>query len=90
MSAPEPSSLSPGALMDRLEAVGVRFALDAAGEVVVRAPKGVLTEECRAALITHREAIRALLAAGAGAVRFAAIAIALAAPEDVCPRSSGR
>ena len=52
-----------GTLMHSLEGAGVRFALDAAGEVVIRAPRGVLSDEERAALVTHRAAIGELLAA---------------------------
>jgi hypothetical protein len=52
---------TPGRLMDGLERAGVRFALDPAGEVVVRAPRGALTDERRVALTAHRDGIRALL-----------------------------
>ena len=52
---------TPGRLMDTLEHVGVRFALDAAGEVVIRAPRGALSDEQRAALAEHRDGIGELL-----------------------------
>ena len=56
-------SLLPAALLiDRLEAAGVCFALDAAGEVMVSAPRGSLSDEQRAALAEHRDGIRELLA----------------------------
>ena len=55
--------LSAAALMDDLERAGVRFALNPAGEPVFRASRGALTDEQRAALVTHREAIGELLAA---------------------------
>ena len=54
--------MTAAVVMDALEALGVRFALDTAGEVVVDAPRGVLTEERRAALTGQREGIRELLA----------------------------
>ena len=54
---------TPGRLMDTLERAGVRFALDAAGEVVVKAPRGALSNEQRAALAEHGEAIGELLTA---------------------------
>ena len=54
---------TPGRLMDTLERAGVRFALDAAGEVTIRAPRGVLSDEQRAALAEHRDGIHELLAA---------------------------
>ncbi len=53
--------MTPGTLMDELERAGVRFALDAASEVVVKAPRGTLTDEHRAALVEHRDGIRELL-----------------------------
>ncbi len=52
---------TPGRLMDELERGGVRFALDPAGEVVIRAPRGALTDAHRAALTEQRENIRELL-----------------------------
>ena len=55
--------LLPAALLiDRLEAEGVCFALDAAGEVMVSAPRGALSDEQRAELAEHRDGIRELLA----------------------------
>jgi hypothetical protein len=55
--------MTPGELMDSLETAGVRFALDPSGEVVIRAPRGSLTDERRAALAEHRAGIGALLGA---------------------------
>ena len=54
---------TPGTLMDELERAGVRFGLGVGGEVVIRAPRGALTDEQRAALAEHRQAIGELLAA---------------------------
>ena len=62
MSATDRPLLAAATLMDELEATGVHFALDPAGEVVVMAPRGTLTDAHRAALTEHRLAIRELLA----------------------------
>lgn len=52
--------LAPGILMDRLERLGVRFALhnDA---VIVNVPAGVLTAEDRAQLVRHKAMIDRLM-----------------------------
>ncbi len=53
-----------GAFMDRIERLGARFALDAtAGDVVLDAPPGVLTDDDRAELARHRGAVRHLVRA---------------------------
>ena len=61
MSAGTRPLLPAALLIDRLEAEGVCFALDAAGEVMVSAPRGSLNDEARAALAEHRDGIRELL-----------------------------
>ena len=62
MSTGERPLLCAALLMDELERAGACFALDAAGEVMVSAPHGTLTDAQRAALTEHRSAIRELLA----------------------------
>ncbi len=62
MSADAGALLVAALLMDRLEGEGVCFALDAAVEVMVSAPRGALGDEQRAALAGHRDGIRRLLA----------------------------
>ncbi len=61
MSAGLRPLLPAALLMDRLEAAGVCFALDMAGEVMVSAPRRALSDEHRAALAEHRDGIRELL-----------------------------
>ena len=62
MTATDRPLLPAATLMDELEATGVRFALDGAGQPVARARRGALTAEQRAALMEHRAGIGELLA----------------------------
>ncbi len=62
MSVTDRPLLPAATLMDELERIGVRFALDPGGEPVFRAPHGALTEAHREALSEQRENIRELLA----------------------------
>ena len=62
MSVGERPLLCAALLMDELERAGVCFALDAAGEVLVSAPHGALTDAHRTALTELRSGIRELLA----------------------------
>lgn len=51
------SAVTAAELLDALEAAGVALALDEAGELVLRAPRGVLTPDIRAAIQERRDAI---------------------------------
>ncbi len=62
MSGQDRPLLAAATLMDELERAGACFAMDAAGEVMVSAPHGALTDAHRAALTEHRAGIRELLA----------------------------
>ncbi len=61
MSVGERPLLCAALLMAELERTGVCFALDAAGEVMVSAPHGTLTDAQRTALTELRLGIRELL-----------------------------
>ncbi len=50
-----------GTFMDHLERLGARFALDAAGRVVLDIPPGALTPELRAELAARRAGIAHLV-----------------------------
>ena len=50
----------PESLLSRLQACGSSLDLDAGGELVIRAPKGALTEELRAAIRIFREPLTAM------------------------------